>query len=81
MDKTAAIAMMAAMRLRIRHGTVYRYASPTKGVIQTLRLTPRNHASQYVTHWRLDVSEDSKLYMHEDAFGNPLEGVNRALSV
>lgn len=66
----AAIAMMAAMRLRIRHGTVYRYASPAKGVIQTLRLTPRNHASQYVAHWRLDVSEDSKLYAHEDAFGN-----------
>ena len=70
MDKAAAIGMMAAMRLRIRHGTVYRYASPAKGVIQTLRLTPRNHASQYVTYWRLDVSEDSRLYTHEDAFGN-----------
>ena len=70
MDKAAAIGMMAAMRLRIRHGTVYRYASPAKGVIQTLRLTPRNHASQYVTYWRLDVSEDVRLYTHEDAFGN-----------
>jgi transglutaminase-like putative cysteine protease len=58
------------MRLRIRHGTVYRYESPAKGVIQTLHLTPRNHASQYVTRWRLEVSEDCKLYMHEDAFGN-----------
>ena len=28
------------MRLKIRHGTVYRYASPAKSVIQTLRLTP-----------------------------------------
>jgi transglutaminase-like putative cysteine protease len=69
-DKIAAIGKMAAMRLRIRHGTVYRYASPAKGVIQTLHLTPRNHAGQYVTHWRLEVSEDSKLYVHEDAFGN-----------
>jgi transglutaminase-like putative cysteine protease len=58
------------MRLRIRHGTVYRYTSPAKGIIQTLRLTPRNHDGQYVVQWRIEVSEDSKLYMHEDAFGN-----------
>ena len=58
------------MRLRIRHGTVYRYSTPAKGVIQTLRLTPRNHDGQYVAHWRIDVSEECKLDQHEDAFGN-----------
>ena len=58
------------MRLRIRHGTVYQYANPAKGVIQTLRVTPRNHDGQYVVNWRVEVSEDCKLYMHEDAFGN-----------
>src|SRR5262245_49162833 len=58
------------MRLRIRHGTVYHYDSAAKNVIQTLRLTPRNHDGQYVVNWRLEVSEDSKLYNHEDAFGN-----------
>ena len=70
MDKVAAIGMMSIMRLRIRHGTVYHYSSPAKGVIQTLRLNPRNHDGQYVAHWRLDVSEDCKLYLQEDAFGN-----------
>jgi transglutaminase-like putative cysteine protease len=58
------------MRLRIRHGTVYHYDTPAKGVIQTLRLTPRNHAGQYVGRWRIEVSEDCKLDAHEDAFGN-----------
>jgi transglutaminase-like putative cysteine protease len=70
MDKTVAIGMMPVMRLRIRHGTVYHYSNAAKGVIQTLRLAPRNHEGQYVTNWRIDVSEDCKLYLHEDAFGN-----------
>jgi transglutaminase-like putative cysteine protease len=39
-------------------------------VIQTLRLTPRNHDGQFVADWRIDVSEDCRLDVHEDAFGN-----------
>jgi transglutaminase-like putative cysteine protease len=35
-----------------------------------LRLTPRNHDSQYVARWRIDVSTDCWLHQHEDAFGN-----------
>ena len=58
------------MRIRISHETRYRYDAPTNGVIQTLRLTPRNHDGQYVVHWRIDVSEDCRLDVHEDAFGN-----------
>ena len=58
------------MRLRIRHGTIYHYSAPAKGVIQTLRLTPRSHAGQYVSRWRIEVSQDCKLDAHEDAFGN-----------
>jgi len=58
------------MRLRISHETVYRYDRPATGVIQTLRLTPRNHDGQYVVAWRIDVSEDCRLDHHEDAFGN-----------
>ena len=58
------------MRIRISHETRYRYDAPTGGVIQTLRLTPRNHDGQYVAHWRIDVSEDCRLDVHEDAFGN-----------
>ena len=58
------------MRLQISHETVYRYAQPANAVIQTLRLTPRNHDGQYVESWRIDVSENCQLNQHEDAFGN-----------
>ena len=58
------------MRIRISHETRYRYDAPINGVIQTLRLTPRNHDGQYVIHWRIDVTEDCRLDVHEDAFGN-----------
>jgi transglutaminase-like putative cysteine protease len=58
------------MRIQITHETVYRYAQPAHAVIQTLRLTPRNHDGQYVESWRIDVSENCQLDQHEDAFGN-----------
>ena len=58
------------MRIHIVHQTVYRYDRPVTGVIQTLRLTPRNHDGQYVVSWRIDISENCELDQHEDAFGN-----------
>src|SRR3954454_5273751 len=58
------------MRIRISHETHYHYDAPINGVIQTLRLTPRNHEAHYVINWRIDVTEDCRLDVHEDAFGN-----------
>ncbi|MDB5578339.1 MAG: transglutaminase [Bradyrhizobium sp.] len=58
------------MRIRISHETVYNYDQPPNGVIQNLRLTPRNHDGQFVIDWRVDVSQDCRLDEHEDAFGN-----------
>jgi transglutaminase-like putative cysteine protease len=58
------------MRIRVSHETLYTYEQPATGVIQTLRLTPRNHGSQYLVDWRVSVSEDCRLDEHEDAFGN-----------
>jgi transglutaminase-like putative cysteine protease len=58
------------MRIRISHETTYRYAAPAAGVIQILRLTPRNHEGQYVVRWHIDVSANCRLQEHEDAFGN-----------
>jgi len=58
------------MRIRIWHDTTYRYSWPVTGVIQTLRLTPRNTEAQYVMGWRIDVSADCPLTCHVDAFGN-----------
>src|SRR6476646_5849450 len=62
--------MVAPMRILISHETVYRYDEPARSVIQTLRLTPRNHEGQYVENWRIDLSENCQLDQHEDAFGN-----------
>ena len=58
------------MRLHIAQRNVYHYDPPAAGVIQVLRLTPRNHEGQYVVRWRIDVSADARLAAHEDAFGN-----------
>lgn len=58
------------MRLRIAHTTTYRYEPPASGVIQVLRMTPGSHDGQYVAEWQIDVSTDSRLDMHQDAFGN-----------
>jgi transglutaminase-like putative cysteine protease len=58
------------MRLHVAHSSVYRYDPPTSGVIQVLRLTPRNYEGQYVERWRIDVTPDARLAAHEDAFGN-----------
>src|SRR5215468_12616024 len=58
------------MRLHISHLTTYRYATPATSVIQTLRVTPRNHGGQFVINWRIDVSSDCRLDQHKDAFGN-----------
>jgi len=60
------------MRICVAHETVYRYDTPSSGVIQTLRLTPRNHTGQYVVNWRIDVSADCRLEPQEDAFGNTI---------
>lgn len=58
------------MRIQVSHETIYRYGQPARGVIQTLRLTPRNNEGQYVVDWRIDVSENCQVDQHEDAFGN-----------
>lgn len=58
------------MRLRIAQSILRRYNPAAAGVIQVLRLTPRNHEGQYVVGWRIDVSADVRLNAHEDAFGN-----------
>jgi transglutaminase-like putative cysteine protease len=58
------------MRIRVSHETIYRYDTPPRGVIQTLRMTPRPHDGQYVVDWRIDISLDCRLDPQEDAFGN-----------
>ena len=74
------------MRIRISHATSYHYDTPPTGVTQILRLTPRNHDGQYVVSWRIELSEDCQLHLHDDAFGNithsfTAEGPFDALSI
>src|SRR3954462_14290506 len=63
------------MRLRISHSTTYRYEPAATGAIQIIRMTPGSHDGQYVAEWQIDVSTDSRLDMHEDAFGNVTHGI------
>jgi transglutaminase-like putative cysteine protease len=58
------------MRLRIAHSTTYRYEPAATGIIQILRMTPGSNDGQYVAEWQIDVSTDSRLHAHQDAFGN-----------
>lgn len=66
------------MRIAISHNTVYRYGRPAKGVIQVLRLTPRNHAAMHVAKWRVEIDADARLRQSEDAFGNVVQTLNAA---
>jgi transglutaminase-like putative cysteine protease len=58
------------MRLTISHETHYRYDTPPTLVVEVLRLTPSNTATQTVPAWRIDVTGDATLLKFEDAFGN-----------
>src|SRR6516165_2289199 len=62
------------MRLSIRHETLYHFAPAAKSVIQTLRLTPRNHDGQHVVQWHIDVDAECRLKGSHDAFGNIVHG-------
>ncbi len=66
------------MRIYVAHETVFRYDPPCTGMIQILRLTPRNHAGQYVVNWRIDVSADCRLEPTQDAFGNIVHALSLA---
>lgn len=58
------------MRIRIVHETRYRYEWPVRGVIQHLRLAPRDHDGQHVLSWRIEPDMDGRLQADEDGFGN-----------
>ncbi|MCE4222553.1 transglutaminase family protein [Methylobacterium sp. C25] len=58
------------MRIRVVHDTIYTYEQPARGLIQVLRLTPRDHDGQHVREWRIEPSVDGRLTAREDGFGN-----------
>lgn len=56
--------------LTVEHTTVYRYAEPTRRVIQLLRVTPVSFTGQSVLAWRVDVDCDARVREGRDGFGN-----------
>jgi transglutaminase-like putative cysteine protease len=58
------------MRIRIVHDTHYKYEAPARGLIQLLRLVPRDHDGQHVRSWRIEPSADGRLRPSEDSLGN-----------
>ena len=58
------------MRIRVVHETIYTYEQPARGLIQVLRMTPRDHDGQYVRRWRIEPSVDGRLTEREDGYGN-----------
>ena len=61
------------MRIRIDYRTTYRYEFAAAGIVQALRLRPRNHDGQHINHWRIDVDIDGVIRESVDAFGNRLD--------
>ncbi|MFO1148547.1 MAG: transglutaminase domain-containing protein [Alsobacter sp.] len=66
------------MRIRVSQQTSCEYAPPAKSLIQTLRMTPRNHEGQFVVRWRIDVDVEGRLRQGEDAFGNITHSLSAA---
>lgn len=58
------------MRIRIDYTTRYDYSAPANGVVQLLRVSPRNGWDQHVARWRVDVDADGSLRAGTDVFGN-----------
>jgi transglutaminase-like putative cysteine protease len=58
------------MRIRVFHETNYTYEQPARGLIQVLRMRPRDHDGQYVRRWRIEPSVDGRVSEREDGFGN-----------
>ena len=60
------------MRIRVEHGTTYRYQPAAKSVLQVLRLTPRSHEGQNVVRWKVSADADGEVQIRkgEDAHGN-----------
>ena len=58
------------MRLSLSHTETFTYEQPPLGILQVLRLTPRDFDGHYVCDWTVDVDADCQVDTKKDAFGN-----------
>lgn len=61
------------MILTVSHQTTYRYATPIRGAVQSLRLTPSLCDGQRVIRWQLDVAGGSRGAAFRDGAGDWIE--------
>ncbi len=61
------------MRIRLRHETTFTWDRPVRGLLQSLRVVPRDHEAQHVLDWRVSTDIDCRLAAQEDAFGNLMQ--------
>jgi transglutaminase-like putative cysteine protease len=59
-----------AVQLLIDHVTRYTYSEPAAGIVQVLKLTPRQSDCQQIVSWRIDVDVDGRMMPSSDAYGN-----------
>ena len=62
------------MRLKITHHTVYHYETPSRFVVQSLRLTPSVHDGQKVIDWGIDVESGQAGPGFRDGAGDWVQG-------
>ncbi|WP_448661827.1 transglutaminase family protein [Sphingomonas sp. CJ20] len=58
------------MRIAIEHRTRYRFTEPQARLVQVMRLTPCDTASQTVVSWMVGVDCDARMRDAVDGFGN-----------
>lgn len=58
------------MRIRLHHEMRHHFDPPARGLMQILRVSPRDCESQHVVDWRIDLDVDCRLTRSEDAYGN-----------
>ncbi len=61
---------MSASEIRIDHVSRYSYAEPAAGIIELMKLTPRDSDCQQIVDWRLDIDVDGRLMSARDAHAN-----------
>lgn len=62
------------MRLKITHETAYRYETPVRNLVQSLRLTPSVYQGQRVIDWSITLSEGEKGPGFRDGAGDWVQG-------
>jgi len=64
------------MRLEVHHRTLYRFAPPMRGVVQSLRLTPSLFEGQQIIEWQIGVDGAERGAAFRDGAGDWLETVS-----